>query len=98
MVIMISITVILEIDPARLEEFLTAITTNAAASRKEPGCLRFEVAQQLDGAPVFALAELYSDQAAVDAHYASAHFAEWKKVVDTGIILKRTSVRGNVLE
>ena len=95
---MISITVILEIDPNRVEEFIKAITTNAAASRTEPGCLRFEVAQQLDGAPIFALAELYQDQAAVDAHYASAHFAEWRKVVDTGIILQRKSVRGLVIE
>lgn len=94
---MITITVILEIDPARVDEFIQAITTNAAASRQEPGCLRFEVSRQLDDAPVFALAELYQDQAAVDAHYASAHFAEWKKVVDTGIVLKRTAVRGRVL-
>ena len=98
MMVMISITVILEVDPNRLEEFINAITINAAASRTEPGCLRFEVARQLDQAPIFALAELYTDQAAVDAHYASPHFAEWKKMVDTGIIVKRTSVRGLVME
>ena len=94
---MINIIVILEIDPGRVDEFVTAITTNAAASLKEPGCLRFEVSRQLDQAPVFALAELYRDREAVDAHYASSHFADWKKVVDTGIILKRTSMRGEVL-
>lgn len=95
---MITITVILEVDPERLEEAVNAITVNAAASRLEPGCLRFEVSRQLDQANVFALAELYKDQEAVDAHYASSHFAEWKKKVDSGIVVKRTAVRGRVME
>ena len=30
-----------EIQPNRMEEFLTMIAFNAAESRKEPGCLRF---------------------------------------------------------
>ena len=95
---MITITVILEVDPERLEEAVAAIATNAAASRQEPGCLRFEVSRQLDQANIFALAELYKDQDAVDAHYASSHFAEWKKKVDSGIVVKRTAVRGRVME
>ena len=95
---MVSITVILEVDPARLAEFVTAVQANAAASREEVGCLRFEVSQKLDQANVFALAELYRDPDAVEAHYASEHFAAWKAMVATGIILNRQSVRGLVLE
>lgn len=95
---MISITVILEVDPARLDEFVAAITAQAAASREEPGCLRFEVARQLDNPAVFALSELYTDREAVDAHYASPHFARWKEAVGTGLVLNRKSVRGEVME
>ncbi len=94
----ISITVILEVDPQRLDEFIAAITTQAAASREEPGCLRFEVAQQIDKPNVFALAELYQDRDAVEVHYASEHFAQWKAAIGNGLILNRTSVRGQVLE
>ena len=94
---MISITVILEVDPARVDEFLAAITAQAAASREEAGCLRFEVARQLDKSNVFALAELYADREAVEVHYASEHFAQWKQAVGTGLVLNRTSVRGEVL-
>ena len=94
----ISITVILEVDPSRLDEFVTAITRQAAASREEPGCLRFEVARQLDKPAVFALSELYQDREAVEAHYASEHFAQWKAAVGNGLILNRTSVRGEVME
>ncbi len=95
---MISINVILEIDPARVDEFVSAIKTNAAASREEPGCLRFEISAHLEKPNVFALAELYKDRDAVEAHYGSDHFAAWKKVADTGIIVQRTSMRGEVLE
>jgi len=63
--VMISITVILEVEPTRLAEFEKAITTNAAASREEPGCLRFEVSRHLEKPNVFALSELYQDRDAV---------------------------------
>lgn len=95
---MISVTVILEVDPQRVEEFQTIVTAQATASREEPGCLRFEVAQQLDKPNVFALSELYLDRDAVEAHYGSAHFAQWKASVADGIIVHRSSVRGNVID
>lgn len=95
---MISVTVILEVDPLRVEEFRTIVTTQAAASREEPGCLRFEVSQQLDKPNVFALSELYVDRQAVEEHYGSAHFAQWKAAVSDGLILHRTSSRGDVID
>ncbi len=94
---MISITVILEVDPNRVDEFVSAITANAASSREEPGCLRFEVSRHLEKTNVFALSELYRDRDAVEEHYGSDHFALWKKVADTGIITSRTAVRGEVI-
>ena len=96
--VMISITVILEVEPTRLAEFEQAITTNAAASREEPGCLRFEVSRHLEKPNVFALSELYQDRDAVEAHYGSDHFTQWKAAVTEGLILNRTSVRGEVME
>jgi autoinducer 2-degrading protein len=95
---MISITVILEVDPHRVDEFVSAIMANAAASREEPGCLRFEVSRHLEKANVFALSELYHDREAVESHYGSDHFALWKKVADTGIVASRTAVRGEVMQ
>lgn len=94
---MISITVILEVDPERVEPFVAAITANAAASREEPGCLRFEVSRHLEKPNVFALSELYQDRDAVEAHYGSEHFAKWREAIADGLILNRTSVRGEVM-
>jgi hypothetical protein len=42
---MVNVIVILEIDPQKIDEFLAVILENAAASRQEPGCLRFEVSR-----------------------------------------------------
>jgi (4S)-4-hydroxy-5-phosphonooxypentane-2,3-dione isomerase len=94
---MISLVVILEIDPARVEEFKGYALEQAAASLKEPGCRRFEVSQKIDQANVFTLAELYDDEEAVAAHFASPHLAEWRQRTGDGIVVNKTAVRGLVL-
>ena len=94
---MINVIVILEIDPARVDEFLEVITFNAAESAKEPGCLRFEVNRHFDQPNLFALSECYRDKAAMDAHYETAHFAQWKEKSASGFVLKRWAVKGPVL-
>jgi quinol monooxygenase YgiN len=93
---MISVIVILEIDPARVDEFKGYALEQAAISLTEPGCRRFEVSQQTDKENVFTLSELYEDEAAVDAHFASAHLAEWRKRTGDGILLNKMAVRGRV--
>jgi quinol monooxygenase YgiN len=45
------------------------------ASRAEPGCITFDVSQSLENPNVFVLYEEWHDQAALDVHYATEHFA-----------------------
>lgn len=97
-VTMINVIVILEIDPARVDEFLEVITFNAAESVKEPGCTRFEVNRQFEQPNLFALSEQYVDQAAMETHYQTPHFALWKEKSATGFVTKRWSVKGPVLD
>lgn len=52
------------------------------ASVKEPGVIQFEVGRSSDDPNVFALWEVYRDQAASDAHRESEHF---KRLVLNGI-------------
>ncbi len=95
---MISINVIIELDPSKLEAAVPAMLANAEASRLEPGCLRFEVSRDLQRSNVFALSELYADPAAVEAHTSTAHFAAWRAGASAGNwILHKTSVRGEVI-
>jgi quinol monooxygenase YgiN len=44
------------------------------ASRKEAGVIQFEVGRSREKPNVFALWEVYRDQAAVDAHATTEHF------------------------
>lgn len=95
---MISINVIIEFDPAKLDAAVPAMIANAEASRLEPGCLRFEVSRDLHKENVFALSELYQDAAAVEAHTSTPHFAVWRSGVAAGNwIVSKTSVRGEVI-
>ena len=47
-----------------------------AESRKEPGCLMFQVHQLQSDPRRFFIYEQYRDQAALDAHRASPHFTQ----------------------
>jgi (4S)-4-hydroxy-5-phosphonooxypentane-2,3-dione isomerase len=95
---MISINVVLEIQPDRVAEFLEIMGANAAASRKEPGCLRFEISRQFDKPNVFSLAELYQDNDAVESHYATEHVARWRAAAATNLVISRHAVRGEVID
>ncbi len=94
---MVNVIVILEIDPARVDEFLEVMRYNAAESAKEPGCLRFEISRQFEQENLFALSESYVDEAAMQTHYETAHFARWKEASASGFVLNRWSVKGPVL-
>jgi len=44
------------------------------ASRREPGCISYEVARGIEDPCVFVLHERWTDRTALDAHYATEHF------------------------
>lgn len=93
---MVNVIVILEIDPLKIDEFLAVILENAAASRAEPGCLRFEVSRDSTQENLFALSESYRDQAAMDEHYTTPHVAKWREKAPS-FVLKRWAAKGPVL-
>lgn len=84
---MISVVVSIRAIPARREEFLAAISANAAAAvRDEPGCLSFDVCEDTDEPNHFLLYEQYVDRAAVDEHRATPHYAEWTEAASTCVV------------
>jgi quinol monooxygenase YgiN len=48
------------------------------ASRAEDGCLEYGYAEDIFDAGLIHVKELWSDQAALDRHFASDHIAEWR--------------------
>jgi autoinducer 2-degrading protein len=77
----IVVHVALGIRPDAAEAFMAAATANAAASRDEPGCLRFEVYRQADAPARFLLVEHYRDEAARGDHWATPHFLAYRDAV-----------------
>ena len=62
-------------------ETVEAIKTMVAASRAEDGCLTYTFAQDLSDPDSLIIYERWRDQEALAAHGASAHMAEFQKVM-----------------
>ena len=66
------------------ERFLEAIEVDALRSEQdEPGCLRFNVLQDEHDKNVYYFYEVYADEAALEAHRATPHYAVWRAAADT---------------
>lgn len=85
---MYTVIVTLQVRPGRLEDFRTGLQANARASlRDEPGCLRFDVHQDLDDPHRFLLHEVYRDQTAfTQDHRQAPHYAAWREAVTACVV------------
>ena len=80
---MLAIIVTAKVKPAERERFLSVIEDDAICSvRDEPGCARFEVLQDKDDQNTFYFFEVYKDEAALEAHTKTPHFARWAEARD----------------
>jgi autoinducer 2-degrading protein len=80
---MLAIWVKVRIKPGERQRFLKAIEVDALGSeRDEPGCLRFNVLQDAKDPDTYYFYEVYKDEAALEAHRATPHYAVWKGVAD----------------
>lgn len=94
----ISLVLILEIEPSRVDDFLKYLKEEAHDSRtKEPGCRQFIVSQSTDEPNKITLFEEYDDQAALDAHSESPHFKLFFERAGD-LILSKTMVKGTVVD
>ncbi|MDH3702870.1 MAG: antibiotic biosynthesis monooxygenase [Alphaproteobacteria bacterium] len=81
---MIAKWVRVKIKPEMRQRFLDAIEVDALGSEQdEPGCVRFNVLQDVTDENVYYFYEVYVDEAAVDAHRAAPHYAVWQDAADT---------------
>ena len=77
----------------QLEAFLAATEENAAASRDEPGVLRFDVLRDRADPGHIVLVEIYRDEAAAAAHKETAHYERWRDTVAPMMARPRQSAR-----
>ena len=81
---MLAMWVKVRIKADQRQRFLDAIEVDALGSEgDEPGCLRFNVLQDLQDENVYYFYEVYKDEAALEAHRAMPHYQTWRAVADT---------------
>lgn len=75
------------------DAFLAATEANAAASRQEPGIVRFDVLVDRQDPSHVVLVEVYRDADAAAAHKDTAHYATWRDTVAPMMARPRASVK-----
>jgi quinol monooxygenase YgiN len=89
----ICLVVQLEIEPDRVDEFITVMTKDLEGSRTEPGCLRFDLLRDQADANKFTLFEVYKDADALAAHREMPHFKLWGDFKQNGNPVKSQAVQ-----
>lgn len=64
--------------PENLEHARPAMLAMVQASRAETGCLEYGYAEDVFVPGLIHVKELWSDQAALDAHFATVHIQAWR--------------------
>ena len=67
----------IQINPARVDEFLAASAPFAGESLRESGLVSFALLQQINDPAFFSMFDVYHDDAARDAHLNSVHYLAW---------------------
>ncbi|MGA3036346.1 MAG: putative quinol monooxygenase [Vulcanimicrobiaceae bacterium] len=67
----------LVLNEGAMDEFMPIVLENAANSRQEPKCLRFDVLRPHDTTDTIVLYEIYVDESGFDAHRETAHYKKF---------------------
>lgn len=79
--------------PEQLDAFLAATEENAAASRNEPGIVRFDALNDRADPTHVVLVEIYRDEAAAAAHKDTGHYQRWRDTVAPMMARPREATR-----
>ena len=87
----LAVMIYVHVLPDQVEAFRAASLANAAASVREPGCVRFDVAQETADPTRFVLVEVYRGQEGAAAHKQTAHYQTWRDTVAPMMAEPRTN-------
>lgn len=72
----ILVTGIIDLDPAKRDDAIAALTKVMDATRAEDGCVTYTFSADVSDPGRFWLQEQWRDQSSIDAHMAQPHLAE----------------------
>jgi len=87
----LAVLIYVHVLPDQVGAFRAASLANATASVREPGCVRFDVAQESADPTRFVLVEVYRGQEGAAAHKQTAHYQTWRDTVAPMMAEPRTS-------
>jgi autoinducer 2-degrading protein len=90
---MLIVHVFVHVKPDTVDAFIEATRENARSSIREPGIVRFDVAQQDDDPTRFLLMEIYRTPDDPARHKETAHYATWRDAVEPMMAEPRRSVK-----
>ena len=94
---MIVYRVIVHVTNGRIRDFIAATKENHAATRKEPGNLRFDVLRKAGEPSEFLLYEVYISKEAVAAHKKTPHYMKWRDTVADWMAQPREGIEYEVV-
>ncbi len=74
---MLIVAGVIQMDPAKRADADAAFEKMRIATLAEPGCIEYQAYSGRDDAGTVFMFEKWQDQAALDAHFASPHMAEF---------------------
>lgn len=84
----------LPIKPDKVDDFIAAVTLDGIGStNEEPGCMRFDVYQNIHNSSELYLYEVYVNKAAFEYHTKTPHIAKWRETVRDWYAGERTAGR-----
>jgi len=63
--------------PQHVDDYIQNMRVCATATDKEPGCVRYEVMQDLEDPTVMCLFQVFADEAAYQSHQDAEHHRVW---------------------
>lgn len=77
---MVILSVFLRVPPDQVDVLRPYMKTVIAASRAEPGCMFYTLAEDMAEPGLIRAFEVYADDDALKTHSESAHFKAWREV------------------
>ena len=75
--------------PSAMPQIRDAVAAARAATLPETGCIQYAFAEDVADPGVLHVSEIWADRAALDAHIATPHVAQWRATVGAIGVIER---------
>jgi quinol monooxygenase YgiN len=89
---MIFVLATLTVNAAEREAFTEAAHAVIEATRKETGCLRYDLTGSITDPLTFVFVEQWESRDALDAHFGTPHLQHWRKLCERFLASRRVEV------